>query len=149
MLLDLGLPSFNTLVINHRFSFDNMLTVCNNALVSVVTDCCWFLIMFCDMAIVSQFFVFLFFNWCFVCISAFVFLFSYSHVTGFITWCGSMQFFFTVSVRSGSYGTKWSEINILIDWLIAKMLRARKMVRWGDSWLNRLKSFARLGPLPW
>ena len=40
MLLDLGLPSFNTLVINHRFSFDNMSAVCNNALVSVVTDCC-------------------------------------------------------------------------------------------------------------
>ena len=34
------MPSFNTHVINHRFSFDNMLAACNNVLVCVATVCC-------------------------------------------------------------------------------------------------------------
>jgi hypothetical protein len=39
-LMNLGLSSFNTLVINHRFSFDNLLAACNIALVNVAINCC-------------------------------------------------------------------------------------------------------------
>jgi hypothetical protein len=38
--LDLGLPSLNTLKNHQRFSFDNMLNSCDNALINVAIICC-------------------------------------------------------------------------------------------------------------